>query len=125
MDKSRHIKKESILKALEKNLGVVTLSCRKANIPRSTFYKWLKEDQEFAEQVKEIENVALDFAESELLKQIQNGIPTSTIFYLKTKGKKRGYIERQEITGADGMPNNLQIEIIDKTEYADTGEDSD
>ena len=94
MDKSRHIKKESMLKALEKNLGVVTLSCRKANIPRSTFYKWVNEDKEFAEQVKEIENVALDFAESELLKQIQNGIPTSTIFYLKTKGKKRGYIER-------------------------------
>ncbi len=124
MDKSRHIKKESMLKALEKNLGVVTLSCRKANIPRSTFYKWLKEDQGFAEQVKEIENVALDFAESELLKQIQNGIPTSTIFYLKTKGKKRGYIERQEITGADGMPTNFQIEIIDKTEDADTGKDS-
>jgi len=125
MDKSRHIKKESMLKALEKNLGVVTLSCRKANIPRSTFYKWVNEDKEFAEQVKEIENVALDFAESELLKQIQNGIPTSTIFYLKTKGKKRGYIERQEITGADGMPNNFQIEIIDKTEDADTGKDSD
>ena len=124
MDKSRHIKKESMLKALEKNLGVVTLSCRKANIPRSTFYKWLKEDQGFAEQVKEIENVALDFAESELLKQIQNGIPTSTIFYLKTKGKKRGYIERQEITGADGMPNSFQIEIIDKTEDADKGKDS-
>ena len=48
MNKSRHIKKESILKALEKNLGVVTLSCRKADIPRSTFYKWLNEDEEFA-----------------------------------------------------------------------------
>jgi hypothetical protein len=31
-----------------------------------------------------------------LHKQIQDGNPTSTIFYLKTKGKKRGYIERQE-----------------------------
>ena len=119
MNKSRHIKKESILKALEKNLGVVTLSCRKADIPRSTFYKWLNEDEEFAKQVNEIANVALDFAESELFKQIQNGVPTSTIFYLKTKGKKRGYIERQEITGMDGMPNNFQIEIIDKTEDKD------
>ena len=119
MNKSRHIKKESILKSLEKNLGVVTLSCRKADIPRSTFYKWINEDEEFAKKVKEIENVALDFAESELFKQIQKGTPASTIFYLKTKGKKRGYIERQEITGADGMPTNFQIEIIDKTEDTD------
>jgi predicted transcriptional regulator len=119
MDKSRHIKKESILKALEKNLGVVTLSCRKANIPRSTFYKWLNEDEEFAKQVKDIANVALDFAESELFKQIQNGIPTSTIFYLKTKGKHRGYIERQEITGVEGMPTNIKVEIIDRIEDKD------
>ena len=115
MDKSRHIKKESILKALEQNLGVVTLSCRKANIPRSTFYKWINEDEEFAKQVNDIENIALDFAESELFKQISNSSTAATIFYLKTKGKKRGYIERQEITGADGMPTNFQIKIIDTT----------
>ena len=119
MNKSRHIKKESILKALEKNLGVVTLSCRKADIPRSTFYKWLNEDEEFAKQVKDIANVALDFVESELFKQIQNGIPASTIFYLKTRGRKRGYIERQNITGADGMPTNFQIKIIDTTRDRD------
>ena len=119
MDKSRHIKKESILKSLEQSLGVVTMACRQAEIPRSTFYKWLKTDEEFAKQVKDIDNVALDFAESELFKQIQNGIPASTIFYLKTKGKKRGYIERTEITGAEGMPNNFQIEIIDSIKDKD------
>lgn len=41
------------------------------------------------------------------------------MFYLKTKGKKRGYVERTEITGADGIPTNFQIEIIDKTEDKD------
>tara|TARA_Y100000593_G_scaffold94362_1_gene193066 strand:+ start:3296 stop:3655 length:360 start_codon:yes stop_codon:yes gene_type:complete len=116
MNKSRHIKKESILKALEQSLGVVTVACKKADIPRSTFYKWLNEDEEFAKQVKDIENIALDFAESQLHKQIADDSTSATIFYLKTKGKHRGYIERTEITGADGMPNNFQIEIIDKTE---------
>ncbi len=116
MNKSRHLKKESILKALEKSLGIVTVACKKTEIPRSTFYKWLNEDEDFANQVKDIENIALDFAESQLHKQIGNNNTTATIFYLKTKGKKRGYIERQEITGADGIPNNFQIEIIDKTE---------
>ena len=119
MDKSRHIKKESILKALEKSLGIVTVACKKANVPRSTFYKWLNEDEEFARQVKDIENIALDFAESQLHQQIQNHSTSATIFYLKTNGKNRGYIERQEITGADGMPTNFQIEIIDKTEDTD------
>ena len=65
-DKSRHIKKESLLKSLEQSLGVVTVACKKADIPRSTYYKWLKEDEVFAKEVKDIENVALDFAESQL-----------------------------------------------------------
>tara|TARA_R110000796_G_scaffold48672_2_gene116700 strand:- start:8390 stop:8758 length:369 start_codon:yes stop_codon:yes gene_type:complete len=116
MDKSRHIKKEMMLKALEKSLGVVTVACRKSEIPRSTFYKWLNEDKHFAKEVTDIENIALDFAESQLHEQIGNANTAATIFYLKTKGKKRGYIERQEITGVDGLPNNFQIEIIDKTE---------
>ena len=55
MNKSRHIKKETLLKALEKSLGVVTIACKKADIPRSTYYKWLKDDEEFRKQVKEIE----------------------------------------------------------------------
>jgi|TARA_R110001606_G_scaffold17574_1_gene67955 hypothetical protein len=119
MNKSRHIKKESMLKALEKSLGVVTVACRKSETPRSTFYKWLNEDEQFAKDVSDIENIALDFAESQLHEQIGNANTAATIFYLKTKGKKRGYIERQEITGVDGLPNNFQIEIIDKTEDSD------
>jgi len=112
MDKSRHIKKESLLKALEQSLGVVTVACKKAGTPRSTFYKWLKEDKDFAAEVSDIENVALDFAESQLHKQISENSTAATIFYLKTKGKQRGYVERQEITGAEGLPNNVTIEII-------------
>ena len=65
MDESRHIKKESILKALEKSLGVVTVACKSADVPRSTYYKWLNEDEEFAKQVQDIENIALDFGESQ------------------------------------------------------------
>jgi hypothetical protein len=45
----------------------------------------------------DIDNVALDFAESCLHKQIAKGNPLSTIFYLKCKAKKRGYIEQNTI----------------------------
>lgn len=119
MNKSRHIKKEALLKALEKSLGVVTAACKKSETPRSTYYKWLKEDKDFAKDVRDIENVALDFAESQLHKQISDNSTAATIFYLKTKGKGRGYVERQEITGAEGMPTNFQIEIIGRTKDKD------
>ena len=111
MDKSRHIKKETILQALENSLGVVTVACKQANIPRSTYYKWLKEDKEFADQVKEIENIALDFAESQLHSQIKDGSTPATIFYLKTKGKKRGYVEKQELDLTSAQPVKIKVNI--------------
>lgn len=104
--------KKAIIEALEKSLGVVTTACRNVGVGRTTFYGWLETDEEFKKTVEDIQNIALDFAESQLHKQIGDGNTSATIFYLKTKGKKRGYIERQEITGADGMPTNFQIEII-------------
>jgi ACT domain-containing protein len=97
MNKSGHIKKKAIIAALEQTRGVVTTACTKADIPRSTFYKWYNEDAEFKKEVDEIQNITLDFAESQLFKQIKENNTTATIFYLKTKGKNRGYIERQEI----------------------------
>ena len=89
--------KKALLEALEKSLGVVTSACKTVGVGRTTFYQWLKDDKEFAEAVRDIENIALDFAESQLHQQISGGNSTATIFYLKTKGKKRGYVERQEI----------------------------
>jgi len=111
MNKTEHIKKDALLQALEKSLGVVTTACKQVGIGRTTYYDWLNTDKDFAKQVSEIQNVALDFAESQLHKQIGDGSTAATIFYLKTKGKNRGYIERQEIvTDAD---NFFKVEIID------------
>ena len=116
MDKSRHIKKEAMLKALENSLGVVTVACKQIDIPRSTYYKWLKEDKDFAKSVKEIENIALDFAESQLHSQMKDGSTSATIFYLKTKGKKRGYIEKSELditSGEEPIKINVNINGVE------------
>ena len=91
--------KDKMIQALELNLGNVTASCKAMNISRDTHYRWMKEDKEYRRAVKDMENAALDFAESSLLKQIAKGNPLATIFFLKCKGKKRGYIEQ----------NNLEI----------------
>ena len=89
--------KKNLLEALEKSLGVVTTACKNAGLHRSTYYDYYNNDEEFQSKVEDIQNIAIDFAESQLHKQILDGNSTSTIFFLKTKGKKRGYIERSEI----------------------------
>jgi len=92
-----NILKKNLLAALEASLGIVTNACRKVGCNRSTYYDYYAKDVKFKASVDDLQNVALDFAESQLHKNIQKGDTTATIFFLKTKGKKRGYIERQEI----------------------------
>lgn len=101
-----------MIEALEKSLGIVTTACKSVGIDRGTHYNWMKDDEDYATKVLSIEDMTIDFAESQLHKQIKEGNSTSTIFFLKTKAKRRGYIERHEITGADGADMNLNIKII-------------
>jgi hypothetical protein len=104
------IHKKAMLDALEKSLGVVTSACKSVGIARQTHYEWMKEDADYKAAVEELSDVAIDFAESQLHKQIREGNSTATIFFLKTKGKKRGYIERQEVDIQ--TPKLFQIEVL-------------
>lgn len=91
------IQKRAMVEALEKSLGIVTTAAKQVGIVRQTHYNWMKDDADYKQAVEDISDIALDFAESKLHKQIEKEDTTATIFYLKTKGKKRGYIEKQEI----------------------------
>lgn len=108
MNSTEH-KKKAILEALEKTLGVVTTACKNIGIGRTQFYHWLKTDADFKSKVDDISNVSLDFVESQLFKQIRAGSTAATIFYLKTKGKNRGYVERQEIAAAKDESITFQV----------------
>jgi DNA-binding NtrC family response regulator len=106
--------KKAILDALEQSLGVVTSACKKVGIGRTTYYGWLSDDADFKKAVDEIQEVAIDFAESQLHKQIKGGSTAATIFYLKTKGKKRGYIEKTETETFLNLNENFDIKDIFK-----------
>lgn len=97
------IQKRAMIEALEKSLGIVTTACKMVGICRSSHYDWYNNDMEYKEAVDGIADLTLDFVESKLHKQIEKGEVSSTIFYLKTKGKKRGYIEKQEIEHSGNM----------------------
>lgn len=110
------IKKAAMYEALTKNLGNVTKSAEDIGIHRQTHYDWMNDDPEYKAAVDSLKNVALDFAEEQLRKLMEGAErqalthdgevvtikdapnTSAVIFYLKTQGKQRGYIERQELS---------------------------
>lgn len=108
---SKKKKKAKLLEYLRETSGIVAYACEKAGISRVTYYNWYKEDPEFALKADDIQELQIDFAEASLLKKIKNEDTTAIIFYLKTKGKDRGYSERREITGVDGKAIQISKEL--------------
>ena len=124
--KEHNLKKETLLKALESSLGIVSTACSRSGISRSSFYKWYKEDKEFRKKVDEIDNLKLDFVESKLFKNIENEKEKSIIFYLQHKGHKRGYIQKQNInlTSNEEDIKKIEIEIIESKGNSSTTKES-
>ena len=79
------INKERLLKALESSLGVITTALKATDLSRTNFYKWLKEDEEFAEQVAEIENIQQDFIKSKYYECVKDKVPSVVIHAAKTR----------------------------------------
>jgi len=112
MNKSEQLKKEQLLQALTKSLGIVSTACLSVGVSRTTYYKYYNDDEQFKSQVDDISDIAIDFAESQLFELIKGGNITAVIFYLKTKGKKRGYVEKQELDLGNNFPNNITVEFV-------------
>jgi predicted DNA-binding transcriptional regulator AlpA len=110
--------KKSVLDGYQKSLGNVSHVCTTAGISRQTFYNWVDTDSEFAQEVENIKESSVDFVETALFKEIKDGNTACIIFYLKTRAKHRGYIEKSEventIKGVKGkyvLPDGTEIEI--------------
>ncbi len=97
-----------VIKALQEANGYVgaTASILRCTCP--TVYNYANRYPTVKEAWADIRERRHDAVENALHKRIQEGSDTAIIFYLKTQAKDRGYVERQEHTGADGKP----IQII-------------
>lgn len=100
-------RKNVFLEKMKANLGNISQSCAELGIARDCYYRWLKEDPEFAQKMEDVIEESVDFAESCLKQQMRQGNTTAIIFYLKTRGKHRGYVESQKIIAEGGMHIDL------------------
>lgn len=109
-------KKELLIEALERSLGIVTPACKDVGISRNQFYNYYNTDPIFKVAVDDINEITLDFAENQLLKKIKEGSERSILFYMKYRGRNRGYNDSLDITSGGEKITEIKLIQIDKKE---------
>lgn len=86
MSRNQQLDMKQLLEKLYKT-PIVEAVCKQTGVPRSTYYRWRKEDEAFAEAADEaLEHSSAminDLAESQLINAIKNQNMTAIIFWLK------------------------------------------
>lgn len=104
-----------VAEAIKKNKGILSAAAQTLGCTRQTVANYIDRHPTVKAAFDEAREVTIDFVESRLLKNIDSGDTTAMIFYLKTQGKQRGYVERQENRNFDVDLSRLtdeQIELL-------------
>lgn len=94
---------DQIIAALKVTKGMVFIAAERLGCDPSLIYKRQKTSEAIHDAIKQQNGLFVDHAEIALWKAVQAGEGWAVCFALKTKGKDRGYVERQEVTGKDGV----------------------
>lgn len=97
-----------IADAIRASDGFITHAAERLGITRQAIYRRLT-DPEIATALEESRVSLIDEAEHALRDLIKKRDVASVIFALKTLGKGRGYVERQEVTGAEGKTLDIRV----------------
>lgn len=109
---------EACADALRERRGHITLAADKLGVKYETLRKRVDRSPTLQAIMAEFQTRRVDNAELALDAAVLRGEPWAVSMVLKTLGKGRGYVERQEVTGKDGG------ELIIRVEYADVDIDT-
>ena len=133
--------KDTFIQILRANRCNISTACKKMNIDRTTYYRWMKEP-EFEKMYLSAKEEMKDRAEDSLsimingipkideetkkvIGWIERPVPSATIFYLKTQCKDRGYIERQEVDMKTDGNLKIQVEYYEQGKQIEDGKNKD
>lgn len=95
-------KTETVISAIEKYSGNVSQVARALGTSRRVIYDYIHRHATVKQALQDAREEMLDVGESALYRAVIRGEAWAVCFLLKTQGKGRGYVERQELTGKDG-----------------------
>jgi phage terminase large subunit len=117
------ITKALINEQINKMHGNLSAVSRSVGRSRNWMYQYIEKHPDLWDTINEARETMLDNAESVLYQKVLAGSTPELLFFLKTQGKRRGYVERQEITGSnspdpqEAEPFRLPADAISESFY--------
>ena len=108
------VTRAQLFRAIKGSRGIIkNVAIRLGNKDWNTAQKYIKlfAPESEAAMLKERE-IITDVAEDKLIDSINRGDQWGVTFWLRTIGKKRGFSERYELTGADNEPIKLNLVFV-------------
>ena len=98
-----------IASALERSRGMITVAARLLKCSRQTIYNAIQTYPEVKTALDDARELLLDTAELKLLEAISKGQAWAICFYLKTQGRKRGYVEKVDVSADSATLEELVL----------------
>ena len=112
--------KEQIEGALYTTKGLLSLTAEKLGVTRRTIYNYIERYPELALVRDDAREKMVDTAELALESAVLEKQGWAVALVLKTLGRHRGYVDRQEIAGAAGGPVEVVVNHV-STDTAQKG----
>jgi len=108
-----------MIEAIRTEHGMVTRVADLLGCSPQTVRNYSRDYPAVQEALTEERERMTDLAESAMYTAISNGEPWAVAMYLKTQGKNRGYVERQEVAGVADAPLTFTIQIAGRDDSDD------
>lgn len=124
MTKPERFTPEQVIEALKTSRGMTYVAARLLRCDPETIRNYARRYASVRATIATERGHTTDTTELALYRAIQNGEGWAIKFYLATQAKDRGYVQRQEMTGADGAPITIR-EIVVERHRTEEGSDAD
>lgn len=91
----------------------ITQACLIAKIHKDTYFTWIKNNQEFSDQMAEAQEYPTTIAKKVLVDRIKLKDAETSKWWVERR-EKQNFSLRNELSGPDGAP--LSLEVKDSTE---------
>lgn len=111
---------EQVLKAIKGSKGNISKIAKKLKCNWHTAKKYIESFEETKKAYNDENEQVLDIADEKLYQLVEEGDLGAIKWLQSTKGKHRGYVQRQEHTGKDGDKLQTVIYLPKKGEDVET-----